>query len=221
MFARAGRSGYVLKPELLRKKGLEKDKESLNRVSQYILELEVITMFEAPSESKSLIAPHYVRLFPRSNCLVRGILRFRTMRKQRKSIHLSKLLYSFPDFPLLSNVEPRSFRVYTPCPSEFRPLIISQNSGNAYNPIFRSVFTLPFQSNPSPGMLDLVFLRLEVLNARGNLKSAAEEGKGEFVGAYTTGIGGLLSGASLFCVWYERGWLMEIPRIRLSSPTAV
>lgn len=41
MFARAGRSGYVLKPELLRKKGLEKDKESLSRLSQFVLELEV------------------------------------------------------------------------------------------------------------------------------------------------------------------------------------
>lgn len=51
-------------------------------------------------------------------------------------------------------------------------------------------------------MLDLVFLRLEVLNARGNLKSAAEEGRGDFVGAYTTGIGGLLSGMVLFSVLF-------------------
>lgn len=43
-------------------------------------------------------------------------------------------------------------------------------------------------------MLDLIFLRLEVLNAKGNLKSAAEEGKGEFVGAYCLAVGGLNPG---------------------------
>lgn len=77
-----------------------------------------------------------------------------------------------------------------------------ETRGNAYNPVFHSTFTLPFNANPSPGMLDLVFLRLEVLNARGNLKSAAEEGRGDFVGAYTTGIGGLLSGMVLFSVLF-------------------
>jgi hypothetical protein len=41
MFSRVGRSGYVLKPELLRKKGVEKDKAALVRSERYILELEV------------------------------------------------------------------------------------------------------------------------------------------------------------------------------------
>lgn len=41
MFSRAGRSGYVLKPELLRKKGAEKDKAALTRSENYLLELEV------------------------------------------------------------------------------------------------------------------------------------------------------------------------------------
>jgi phosphatidylinositol phospholipase C delta len=43
-------------------------------------------------------------------------------------------------------------------------------------------------------MLALAFLRFEVLNARGNIKAANEEGKGEFVGAYCIGIGSLKSG---------------------------
>lgn len=41
MFARAGRSGYVLKPDLLRKKGLEKDKVAMLRSEKYTLEVEV------------------------------------------------------------------------------------------------------------------------------------------------------------------------------------
>ena len=41
MFARAGRSGYVLKPELLRRKGGEKDKESLGRTAKFSLSLDV------------------------------------------------------------------------------------------------------------------------------------------------------------------------------------
>lgn len=41
MFARAGRSGYVLKPEILRRKGPEKDKDALVRIAHYILEIEV------------------------------------------------------------------------------------------------------------------------------------------------------------------------------------
>ena len=41
MFARAGRMGYVLKPELLRRKGPEKDKDSLVRLIRYVLEIEV------------------------------------------------------------------------------------------------------------------------------------------------------------------------------------
>lgn len=41
MFARASRSGYVLKPKLLRTKGAEKDKSALVRSERYIFELEV------------------------------------------------------------------------------------------------------------------------------------------------------------------------------------
>ena len=40
-FARNGRCGYVLKPEVLRHKGLGKDKEVLDRVTRYELEIKV------------------------------------------------------------------------------------------------------------------------------------------------------------------------------------
>ncbi|GAA5952304.1 hypothetical protein JCM21900_000480 [Sporobolomyces salmonicolor] len=79
-------------------------------------------------------------------------------------------------------------------------------SGNAFNPLFRSslsasaasptssTFSFTFSSHPSPGMLDLVFLRFEVLNAKGNIKSAVEEGKGDSLGAYTISVGALMPG---------------------------
>ena len=44
MFARAGRMGYVLKPELLRRKGLEKDKDSLVRSTHQVLDIEVSSL---------------------------------------------------------------------------------------------------------------------------------------------------------------------------------
>jgi len=51
-------------------------------------------------------------------------------------------------------------------------------------------------------MLDLAFVRFEVLNAKGNVKAALEEGKGDSVGAYTIGVGALMPGASLLS-WLE------------------
>ena len=45
-------------------------------------------------------------------------------------------------------------------------------------------------------MLDLVFLHFEVFNAKGNVKAAMEEGKGEFVGAFCTALGSLQPGTS-------------------------
>lgn len=48
MFARANRSGYVLKPDLLRKKGLEKDKVAMVRSEKYVLEVEVSRLEARP-----------------------------------------------------------------------------------------------------------------------------------------------------------------------------
>lgn len=45
MFARAGRTGYVLKPELLRQKGTEKDKDTLNKTAEYVLKLQASLYF--------------------------------------------------------------------------------------------------------------------------------------------------------------------------------
>ncbi|KAK4702929.1 hypothetical protein P7C70_g3286, partial [Phenoliferia sp. Uapishka_3] len=152
MFARAGRSGYILKPDILRRKGGEKDKESLGRRTQFNLHLEIISAQQLPRSRDSTDAD---------------------------SSTLDPFVEVSLYVPSLAATIKRRSKVVT---------------GNAFHPIFKSSFTIPFTTHPAPGMLDLVFLRLEVLDAKGNLKAAADEGKGESVGSYSTSVGGLLPG---------------------------
>ncbi|BGP57478.1 hypothetical protein JCM8202v2_005122 [Rhodotorula sphaerocarpa] len=166
MFARAGRCGYVLKPEYLRKKGAEKDKIAALRSVAYTLEVEVISAQQLPRPRGSAVDADAVNLDP------------------------------FVEVSLYIPGEP--------FPQKRRTNVVS---GNAFNPTFRPhaptsstsasspPFTFNFSSHPSPGMLDLVFLRFEVLNAKGNTKAAVEEGKGESVGAYTIALGALMPGS--------------------------
>ncbi|BGP42650.1 hypothetical protein JCM10449v2_006662 [Rhodotorula kratochvilovae] len=163
MFARAGRCGYVLKPEFLRKKGVEKDKVASLRSEKYRLELEIISAQQLPrprgsgADGDACVLDPFVEV----SLFVPGVV---GAQKRRTPVVL----------------------------------------GNAFNPTFRSVssssptsssqFSFTFSSHPSPGMLDLVFVRFEVLNAKGNVKAALEEGKGESVGAYTIGVGALMPG---------------------------
>ncbi|GAA5958381.1 hypothetical protein JCM8115_002449 [Rhodotorula mucilaginosa] len=167
MFARAGRCGYVLKPEYLRKKGAEKDKVAALRSTRYRLELEIISAQQLPRPRGSTTDADVVKMDPfvEVSLFVPGDI---NAQKRRTAVVI----------------------------------------GNAFNPTFRSPiatasaspsstsspFSFTFSTHPSPGMLDLVFLRFEVLNARGNVKSAVEEGKGESVGAYTIALGALMPG---------------------------
>ncbi|BGO94412.1 hypothetical protein NBRC10512_003785 [Rhodotorula toruloides] len=165
MFARAGRCGYVLKPDFLRKKGEEKDKIAALRSEKYRLEVEVISAQQLPRPrgSGTDVEPMNLDPFVEVSLFVPGVA---TPQKRRTPVVL----------------------------------------GNAFNPTFRSHssstgttasasrFSFTFSSHPSPGMLDLVFVRFEVLNAKGNPKAAMEEGKGDAVGAYTIGVGALMPG---------------------------
>ncbi|BGP72999.1 hypothetical protein NBRC10513v2_006403 [Rhodotorula toruloides] len=165
MFARAGRCGYVLKPDFLRKKGEEKDKIAALRSEKYRLEVEVISAQQLPRPrgSGTDVEPMNLDPFVEVSLFVPGVV---TPQKRRTPVVL----------------------------------------GNAFNPTFRSHssstgttasasrFSFTFSSHPSPGMLDLVFVRFEVLNAKGNPKAAMEEGKGDPVGAYTIGVGALMPG---------------------------
>lgn len=157
MFARASRSGYVLKPELLRRKEKgEKDKETWKKVSRYELSIEVLSGYQLPrgeGEGSSLDA----------------------------------------------FVEVSVFAPGAPGPVKRRTKAVI---GNAFNPIFNGSFAIPFEAHPSAGMLDLVFLRLEVLAAKDKGVLApwragstdAFDDKGEPVGAFVVGLGALRPG---------------------------
>ena len=117
MFARAGRSGYVLKPEILRRKGLEKDKDALVRVSDYSLEIEVRCVFL--SLKRDVVADSYrilrlSRLYPLNNYLVR-LLPLRMRMNLNPWIPWSKLAFSFLIHLLQSDAEQRSCRKLIPC----------------------------------------------------------------------------------------------------------
>ncbi|GAA5853659.1 hypothetical protein JCM8547_007400 [Rhodosporidiobolus lusitaniae] len=167
MFSRANRVGYVLKPEYLRQKGPEKDKVAALRSEKYRLDLEIISAQQLPR--------------PRPAAEKDGV----------EQANLDPFVEASLFVPGV--VQPQKRRT---------PVVL----GNAFNPTFRSFsttasttssssqFSFTFSSHPSPGMLDLVFLRFEVLNAKGNVKAAMEEGKGEFVGAYCISVGALMPG---------------------------
>ncbi|SCV73483.1 BQ2448_7409 [Microbotryum intermedium] len=158
MFSRAGRVGYVLKPELLRKKGGEKDKTALIRSETYTLKVEVISAQQLP--------------------------------RPRNPDAVDKLDTAQVDpFVEVTLYQPGAFS-----PTKKRSKVIR---GNAFNPIFNTPLTFEFAAHPSEGMLDLVFLRFEVLNARGNVKAAIEEGKGDPLGAFAISMGALLPGKLL------------------------
>ncbi|GAA5902903.1 hypothetical protein JCM5296_006327 [Sporobolomyces johnsonii] len=165
MFARAGRSGYVLKPEFLRKKGLEKDKVAMLRSERYRLEVEVISAQQLPRPrgSHNDADPATVDPFVEVSLFAPGV------------------------------VAPQRRRTSVVVGNAFNPLFRSSPSSSAASPT-SSTFSFTFSSHPSPGMLDLVFLRFEVLNAKGNIKSAMEEGKGDSLGAYTISVGALMPG---------------------------
>ncbi|GAA6033235.1 hypothetical protein JCM8097_003009 [Rhodosporidiobolus ruineniae] len=166
MFSRANRLGYVLKPEYLRQKGPEKDKIAALRSEKYRLEVEVISAQQLP-RPRAAGVDDAINLDPfvEVSLFVPGVI---ALQKRRTPVVL----------------------------------------GNAFNPLFRpspsstsgpstpssSSFSFTFSSHPSPGMLDLVFLRFEVLNAKGNVKAALEEGKGDSVGAYCISVGALMPG---------------------------
>lgn len=53
MFARGGGTGYLLKPDILRRKGAVKDKEALGMLASYALDVEVISAQQLPRAHQS------------------------------------------------------------------------------------------------------------------------------------------------------------------------
>jgi hypothetical protein len=50
LFTLNGRTGYVLKPEVLRVKGQEKDKETLAKTTKYVLDITVSFLLTATTD---------------------------------------------------------------------------------------------------------------------------------------------------------------------------
>ncbi|GAA6059835.1 hypothetical protein JCM10212_003747 [Sporobolomyces blumeae] len=166
MFARAGRSGYVLKPDLLRKKGVEKDKVAMLRSGKYTLELEIISAQQLPRPRGSSTEGDLATVDPfvEVSLFVPGST---VSQKRRTTVVLG---------------------------NAFNPIFRSSTASAASSATTASTFTFSYSAHPSPGMDGLVFLRFEVLNAKGNIRAAMEEGKGDPLGAYTISVGALRSG---------------------------
>lgn len=132
MFQRNGRSGYVLKPELLRaKRSDEKDKEALARVEKYVLSVEILSAQQLPRPRKAISEDE----------------------DAVGALHPHSVMNPFVEVTVHTPTVTADDAVkYTTC-------VIH---GNGFNPVFsNSKYQIPI--HVSPDMLDLAFLRLEVL----------------------------------------------------------
>ena len=150
LFQRNGRSGYVLKPELLRmKRSVEKDKEVLGKEERYTLVVEVLSAQQLPRPREDELG---FDDFTGGNSS--GAVTSASTHSSSSSISAAKNVSLNPFVEVA---------VYTPTaqPGErtrFKtPVVIA----NGFNPVFNSKFSIPF--TVPPDMLDLAFLRLEVM----------------------------------------------------------
>lgn len=136
-FQRNGRSGYVLKPEILRiKRDEEKDKEVLKKIEKYILTIEIISAQQLPRP----------RLHDPSTTP------FTAADEVEKTIAASVPVSPFVEVTVHTpNVQREEVNKYR----------TSTIVGNGFNPVFNTQFQIPF--TVPLDMLDLAFLRMEVL----------------------------------------------------------
>lgn len=141
-FQRNGRSGYILKPDILRiKRDEEKDKESLSKNEKYVLEIEMLSAQQLP---KPRIYDPSTNLFTEAD---------EGKEENLKNDYLS--INPFVEIGLLTpNILKENINNL-----KYRTSIVI---GNGFNPTFENnKFKIPF--NVPPDMLDLAFLRIEVL----------------------------------------------------------
>lgn len=149
-FQRNGRSGYILKPDILRlKRDEEKDKEALKKIEKFQLNIEILSAQQLP---KPRVYDPSSNLFTEADEL--GGKEEKNLKGTEKSIPVNP----FIEITLLT-------------PTIQREEIIKYKTGivvgNGFNPTFdnnkfKINFTVP------PDMLDLAFLRMEVLAKIGN-----------------------------------------------------
>ena len=135
-FQRNGRSGYVLKPGLLRaKKAEEKDKEALARVEKYILMVEVLSAQQLPRPQGSSDG---------GGGGGGGDAGVDALR----SVPMNPFIEVAVHTPTFASGDVAKYTT---------PVVW----GNGFNPVFDSKYQIPF--TVPPDMLDLAFLRLEVM----------------------------------------------------------
>ena len=131
LFQRNGRTGYVLKPELLRlKRSGEKDKEALARVERYTLMVEIVSAQQLPRPRRVIDEDEDGEGVPHPHTVMNPYVEV--------AIHT-------PTVAADDVVKYSTPVVY----------------GNGFNPVFDSKYQIPVIV--SPDMLDLAFLRLEVM----------------------------------------------------------
>lgn len=148
LFKKNGRAGYILKPAILREKDSnEKDKVALSKVEKYVLVLSILSAQQLPNPKGTIVeADGEVNLSQDSTTLV------------VKDKEPSKVI------PVNSFVEVTVLTPSTP-PSDQHKFRTGTVWGNGFNPVypdgrFQIPFTSPFND---PGMLDLCFVRFEVM----------------------------------------------------------
>ena len=154
LFQRNSRSGYILKPEILRKKrSLEKDKEILGREERYILVIDILSaqQLPRPREGESSAEDGSIG----GNGGLGNGSSISNIVNNNHSSNLSKNTNTINPF-----IEVAIFTAGTQTSEQakFRTRIVY---GNGFNPVFDSQFRITF--SVPPDMLDLAFLRLKVI----------------------------------------------------------
>lgn len=173
-FNRNGRSGYILKPDILRlKRDEEKDKEALKKIEKYVLHIEILSAQQLPkpkiydpSTSLFTAADDEEKEIPGSN----------------KSSNKYMSVNPFVEVTVYTPTIPRD-EVH-----KYKTGIVT---GNGFNPVFKhdhGRFQIPF--TVPPDMLDLAFLRMEVQARIGNDDLS--------LGKYTVSLPVLMPGKSDF-----------------------
>lgn len=172
-FQRNGRSGYILKPDILRiKRDEEKDKESLKRIEKYRLDIEILSAQQLP---KPRIYDPSTNLFTEAD---EG--------KEEKDLTIKEnlLINPFIEITLLSpNILKEDINNI-----KYKTGIVI---GNGFNPTFNNnKFKIDF--NVPTDMLDLAFLRIEVLARIGSDDLS--------LGKYTVSLPVLMPGKEYFSI---------------------
>jgi len=175
-FQRNGRSGYVLKPEILRmKRDGEKDKEALSKVEKYFLNIEILSAQQLPRPRESDWDENTSSGSSSGSSVGSEGSGGNTLTRMLSGSSGSQSTVTANDKPVGTSAEKEKevknvamnpyieIAIHTPTvsPGDLYKFKTPMVHGNGFNPVFDSKFRIPF--TVPPDMLDLAFLRLEVM----------------------------------------------------------